>query len=95
MHSLAWDSDDYLAIYEVSGTASNPKVVGWDTSDNERFDVSSVQWGGRVLPFETVTPSTNRHGINKFRVLDNNTIESEFTFTVVETMYRETHNKAN
>lgn len=87
-HALPWDSDDYLAIYEVSGNPSSPVVSGWDTSDGENFIVSNVIWDGSVLSFETLMPSTNRRGINKFRLVDDNTIESEFTFTVVETMKR-------
>lgn len=58
VHSLPWDSGDYLAIYEVSGSPSNPKVEGWDTSDYENFVVTNVQWHGAILKFETLMPST-------------------------------------
>ena len=95
VHSLPWDSDDYLAIYEIGGSSSNPEVAAWDTADNESFDVSQIDWDGQTLSFETLMPSTNRRGINRFKLLDNDNIESEFTFTIVETMHRETPDGAN
>ena len=91
---MDWDSDDYLAIYEIGGTSTNPEVTAWDTVDNESFEVSQINWNGQVLSFETLMPSTKRRGINRFKLLDDDNIESEFTFTVVETMHRETPDSA-
>ncbi len=90
LHSDPLNSDDYLAAYKISGTADNPMVNAYDTFDNEKFIISNIQWDGEILSFESLMPSTRRKGINKFRVVDENTIESEFCFSVFELMAKKT-----
>jgi hypothetical protein len=56
-------------------------VTGYDTSDKEEFEITNITWDGITLTFESFMPSTKRKGINKFSLLADNEIESEFTFT--------------
>ena len=88
-HISPYDGDDYLAIYEVSGTVDTPKVTGYDTSDNEKFIISNVAWDGKTLTFESLMPSTKRKGINKFTLKGDGEIQSEFTFTIYDQLIKE------
>lgn len=83
-HAAEWDSDDYLALYEISGTEDNPKVYAIDLSDNEEFVISDISYSNNILVFTSFMPSTKRRGLNKFYINSNGGIESEFTFTVIE-----------
>lgn len=80
-----------MTKYVISGNDSDPKVSGKDTSDGEAFEISDVSWSNGELIFTSLMPSTNRKGINKFRLNENGTINSEFTFTVtvIEELERE------
>ncbi|WP_444930964.1 hypothetical protein ACJJIF_04045 [Microbulbifer sp. SSSA002] len=88
-HAAPWDSDDYLAVYEISGTEDRPLVSGYDINDNEEFVISDIQWVSDTLVFKSLMPSTERVGINKFWLSEAGRIKSEFTFTVVEELVRE------
>jgi hypothetical protein len=88
-HVAPWDSDDYLAVYEISGTEVSPFVVGKDLNDDEEFVISDVQWINGALIFTSFMPSTKRSGLNKFWLSTSGRLKSEFTFTVVEELVRE------
>lgn len=88
-HSAEWDSDDYRAIYLISGTANDPKVYAKDLSDSEEFIISDVSFNNGVLEFIPVVPSTKRRGLNKFKLNPRGGLESEFTFTVIEQLERD------
>jgi len=88
-HIAPWDSDDYLAVYEISGTEVRPVVAGKDLNDNEEFIISNVQWVNGTLIFTSFMPSTKRSGLNKFWLSETGGLKSEFTFTVVEELVRE------
>ena len=89
-HVSPWDSDDYLALYEISGTELEPLITGIDLNDSEEFVISDLSWSNDILSFESYMPSTQRKGINKFWLNDSGKITSEFTFTVIEELERET-----
>lgn len=89
IHLDPYDSDDYLAVYEISGTTDDPIVKGHDKQDGEKFDITNIKWDGYILEFESLMLSTGRKGINKFKLLDDGIVESEFTFTVIERMKKE------
>ena len=86
--SLPWDSDDYLAEYVISGAEKDPKVTAKDLNDGEEFVISNIKWERGMLIFESLMPSTNRHGVNKFSLSENGSLKAEFTFTVVESLER-------
>ena len=88
-HIAPWDSDDYLAVYEISGTEESPAIAAKDLNDNEEFVISEIQWINGVLIFTSFMPSTERSGINKFWLTESGRLKSEFTFTVVEELERE------
>ena len=88
-HSAPWDSDDYLAMYEISGTESNPIVSGIDLNDGEKFEISEVVWRNNELSFTSFMPSAKRKGINTFRLNKQGEITASFTFTVIENLVRE------
>jgi hypothetical protein len=87
-HAAAWDSDDYLAEYQVTFDGNQFAVSGHDLNDGEKFQISDVSWDGATLRFRSLMPSTRREGLNEFRALSDGSVESRFTFTVVERMVR-------
>jgi hypothetical protein len=87
-HAAPWDGDDYLAEYHVTFDGKQFSVSAYDLNDGERFEISEISWDGVTLRFRSLMPSTRREGLNEFRALPDGSIESRFTFTVVETMVR-------
>jgi hypothetical protein len=87
-HVAAWDSDDYLSEYEVTFDGKQFTVTGHDLNDGEEFEITYVSWDGASLRFRSLMPSTRREGLNEFRLLSDGSIESRFTFTVVEKLVR-------
>jgi len=88
MHQASWDSEDYLAVYEISGSEEKPQIFAKDLSDNEEFVIKNISFKNDKLEFETLMPSTQRKGLNSFKINHDGTITSEFTFTVVETLIK-------
>jgi len=87
-HVAPWDSDDYLAEYQVAFDGTHFTVSGHDLNDGELFEISDVSWDGVTLRFRSIMPSTQRKGLNEFRALPDGSLESRFTFTVVEKLTR-------
>jgi hypothetical protein len=87
-HVSPWNGDDYLAEYTVSLRGGRPAVSGFDLSDGEAFKISGVSWDGKFLRFQSKMPSTGRIGVNEFKLKKDGSIQSRFTFTVVEEMKR-------
>lgn len=87
-HPAPWDSDDYLAEYTVSLRRGRPAVSAVDLNDGERFRISEVSWDGEWLRFKSKMPSTGRVGLNEFKLKSDGSVQSRFTFTVVEEMRR-------
>ncbi len=88
VHSLPWDSDDYLAEYTISGSENSPNVEAIDINDGETFQISEIRWEDNKLIFKSFMPSTKREGINEFSFGENGVINSKFTFTVHENLQR-------
>ena len=84
VHTLPWDSDDYLAEYKISLRSGKPVVSAVDLNDGERFKISNVSWDGTWLRFTSYMPSTKRFGLNEFRLKSNGRLESRFTCRIVE-----------
>jgi hypothetical protein len=88
VHTLPWDSDDYLSEYDISLKNGKLSVSGVDLNDNEKFKISKISWDGKCLRFTSFMPSTRRVGLNELRIKKNGRMESRFTFTVIEEMVR-------
>jgi hypothetical protein len=86
--SLPFDTDDYLVEYSISFKGDRFIIKAKDLQDGEKLKVSDVKFDGECLEFVSYVPSTQRKGINRFRLKGKNRIESEFTFTVVEELKR-------
>jgi len=87
-HVAPWDSDDYLAEYQVSFDGQKFAVTGHDLNDGEHFEITDISWDGATLRFRSLMPSTRREGLNEFTPQPDGSVESRFTFTVVERMER-------
>jgi hypothetical protein len=87
-HVAPWDSDDYVSEYAITLDGTKVTVSGRDLNDGEMFEISEVAWDGVVLSFRSFMPSTRREGLNEFVMLPDGSVESRFTFTVVEKLVR-------
>jgi hypothetical protein len=87
-HVAPWDSDDWLSEYTIAESGGELVVTARDTNDGEAFVVSDVQWDGSVLRFRTLMPSTGREGLNEFRASADGSLQSRFTFTVLDRLER-------
>jgi len=64
------------------------QIDATDMQDGEKMVISDITFDGTTLSFVSLMPSTERRGINKFRVIDDDLLESEFTFTLKEKLKR-------
>jgi hypothetical protein len=87
-HPAPWDSDDCLAEYVILVEHGAPIVSARDLNDGEAFVISEARWDGEVLSFRSFMPSTGREGRNEFSLTPAGTLQSRFTFTVVEQLHR-------
>ena len=86
--SMPHNSDDYLVEYIIKKNKDNFYIFAKDLQDGEEMEISDISWDGDTLTFKSFMPSTERSGINQFRVKENGNIESKFTFTVLEELKR-------
>jgi hypothetical protein len=86
--SLPFDSDDYLIEYSISLRGERFVIKAKDLRDGERLKISDIAFNGKCLEFVSYVRSTKRKGINRFRLKGKNSLESQFTFTVVEELKR-------
>jgi Tfp pilus assembly ATPase PilU len=81
-------SDDYLVEYTITKENGLMRIHAVDLQDNEEMEISEVRLEGDVLHFKSLMKSTKRKGVNRFKVKDDKTLYTEFTFTVYETVKR-------
>jgi hypothetical protein len=86
--ALPFDSDDYLVEYKISIKGGRFIVKATDLQDGEQMKISGIKYSSGILEFTSYMPSSKRRGVNKFRLIDENRMESEFTFTVIEELKR-------
>lgn len=86
--TIPWSSDDYIMEYAISLKGDSFQIDATDMQDGEKMVISDITFDGTTLSFVSLMPSTERRGINKFRVIDDDLLESEFTFTVKEKLKR-------
>lgn len=54
-----WKTNESTARFKVSVEKRQIVIEGWDSKDNERFEISNISLEGRTLRFTTRMPSTN------------------------------------
>ena len=86
--TLPFDSADFLIEYVISLEDDSVQIEARDLQDGEKMEISDISFNRETLSFTSYMPSTARRGINQFRLKDENLIETEFTFTVVEELKR-------
>jgi hypothetical protein len=67
-------------VFAIDKTASGFRIEAADESDGERLVVSNVTWDGKVLSFETCTPSNKWRTKNRFKVISKSKAIQELTF---------------
>ena len=77
------DDEDGRVQYKVSVKNGKFHVSGVDVFDGEVLQISEVSWDAElgVLTFESLMPSIERRGVMSFRLMGENQVEVEFTFT--------------
>jgi hypothetical protein len=74
-------SDSYRdTLFTIEKTTKGFRVEAIDESDGEKLVVSKVKWDGKVLSFETLTPSNNWRTRNQLQVISNRKAVHELTF---------------
>jgi hypothetical protein len=86
--SLPFDSDDYLIKYDISLHDGTFVIKARDLQDGEKIKISDIRFRGGILQFLSYVPSTKRKGINKLKIVSDERMEAEFTFTVIEELRR-------
>jgi hypothetical protein len=67
-------------LFTIDNTARGFRVQASDESDGEKLVVSKVKWDGKVLSFETLTPSNGWRTRNRLRVTSKAKAIHELTF---------------
>jgi hypothetical protein len=86
--TFPWDGDDYRSEYEVFERDGSIDIRAMDLDDGEEFEISDITWDGEWLRFRSLMPSTGRAGLNEFRLIGPDRVETRFTFTVIEELCR-------
>lgn len=76
------DEDDARSEYTVSATADGLAVSGRDFLDEERYEISNVNWTNASVEFDTYMVSTGRRGhLVLSKLPEGGQVEMLFTFT--------------
>src|SRR5690242_14225931 len=67
-------------VFTIERGASGFRVQAIDQSDGEKLLVSRVKWDGKVLSFETLTPSNKWRTKNRLKVISKTKAIHELTF---------------
>jgi len=67
-------------LFTIAKTARGFRVAASDESDGEDLLVSRVKWDGKVLSFETLTPSNNWRTRNRLKPISKTKAIHELTF---------------
>jgi hypothetical protein len=54
-----WRANDSTSKFRIFIHEGRLMIEGWDSSDNERFEISDISLEGRTLRFTSRMPSTN------------------------------------
>lgn len=89
--SAMWpdESAEYFGTeFTISVVRQHFHVTGVDRNDGEAFVIYDVTYDGEALRFASLMPSTGRRGLNWMRLVKENQVEYEFTFTERELWVR-------
>ena|SRR6267154_6382072 len=77
-----WRYDEAVRplLFTIDKTARGFRIQAVDESDGEEILVSKVKWDGKVLSFETLTPSNNWRTRNRLKVVSKTKAIHELTF---------------
>lgn len=77
-----WRYDEAVRplLFTIDKTARGFRIQAVDESDGEELLVSKVKWDGKVLSFETLTPSNNWRTRNLLKAISNSKAIHELTF---------------
>ena len=67
-------------VFTFIKTAKGIRIQAIDESDGEKLRVSKVKWDGKVLNFETYTPSKKWRTRNRFKPLSRTNAVQELTY---------------
>ncbi|MGA2246899.1 MAG: hypothetical protein ABSH48_18045 [Verrucomicrobiota bacterium] len=67
-------------LFKIDKKARSFRVQASDESDGEKLIVSKVKWDGKVLSFETLTPSNNWRTRNRLKLVSEREVIHELTF---------------
>ncbi|HUA64473.1 MAG TPA: hypothetical protein VME24_01415 [Alphaproteobacteria bacterium] len=67
-------------IFTIEKTARGFRIQAIDDSDGEALVVSKVRWDGKVLTFDTLTPSNKWRTRNSLKVISKTKAIHELTF---------------
>ena len=67
-------------LFTIAKTAKGFRIKAVDQSDGEPLIVSKVKWNGRMLSFETLTPSNKWRTRNRLKVVSETKAIHELTF---------------
>src|SRR5258708_33299099 len=60
---------EIAVLFDIDKLATGFRIEATDESDGERLIVSKVSWDGKVLSFETRTPSNNWRTKNRLKLI--------------------------
>src|SRR5881296_25895 len=67
-------------LFTIDKTAGGFHIHAVDESDGEELQVSKVKWDGKVLSFETLTPSNGWRTGNRLKAISRTKATHELTF---------------
>src|SRR5258706_12307828 len=74
-------SEGHVSVLFIIGkTGGGFRVQAFDESDGEELLVSKVKWDGKVLAFETLTPSNKWRTRNRLNVISKTKAIHELTY---------------
>jgi hypothetical protein len=76
-----WVHPDTTAEYTFVVDKIKVRVSGVDTYDDERFEISEVNWNGETLAFTSIMPSTDWRVTHRVAPNRGGTVNHEFTCT--------------
>lgn len=67
-------------LFTIDKTSRGFRIQAIDESDGEKIIISKVKWDGKVLSFETLTPSNNWRTRNRLKLISKTKAIHELTF---------------
>jgi hypothetical protein len=67
-------------LFTITTTPAGLRIKATDQSDSEELTVSKIKWDGKILTFETLTPSNKWRTRNRLKVISKTKATHELTF---------------